>query len=820
MQFPGPPSGPIINRHTLTSGSGIDPYGNFPIVAPGGGSYSFKLGNDINGAQAEKATYVINVPVGANNYSFQFKYAVVFEDPQHPATQQPRFEINIYDALTLDTIPCAQKFFVAGGALPGFTLSTVGTNRWYKPWSGGTIDLSGQAGKSIIVEFATGDCSQSGHFGYGYFDLISCGAFEAPVTSCDLEGTGGVTFTAPPGFASYTWFTAGWTQVGTGQIVTILPPLTPTYYNVVMVPFPGNGCNDTVATGMVANIAVNATPDTLCLTGLAPVQLNAGAAGGVGTLTYSWTPANSTLSCTGCPDPIATPGGSQTYIVQVTDTNGCWRKDTLNLLHSIYTVNAGPDIVTCIGTPVTINASVIPSSTNYQPTWTPGTGLSSNTAINPVFTPTTVGTTTYVFRVDSSACSKYDTMTIQTLPNNFNVNDTTICKGIGEFQITASGDPIFTYRWTPGIGLTDTTIVDPKVTTDTTRTYVVTASYPTCPDIVKTVTVTVEPVPTVKLGPDTVKCQWDQLFIAANIEPSWFTPYTYQWDPNSGINTLTSPAVFFTGKKDTFLILTVKTPIGCEGKDTINIMVREGNFASVTPSDTFICPRNQVQFAVSGGAIYNWVPDVYLDDPSSPTPLASPVTDIKYTVYVTDQYGCMDTVYSTLDVLPDAVLELGDSVILYPGESVQMDPKGNALYYNWFPALGLSKTDIANPIASPSVNTRYFVMAKTENGCIVKDSIDVIIKDDSGLDIPNAFSPGTAPNDVFRINKRGIATLKAFKVYNRWGNVMFETTNIDEGWDGTYKGKHQPMGVYIYMVDAITSSGRRFTNQGNVTLIR
>jgi gliding motility-associated-like protein len=506
--------------------------------------------------------------------------------------------------------------------------------------------------------------------------------------------------------------------------------------------------------------------------------------------------------------------------VKVTDTNGCWRKDTLNLLHSIYTVNAGPDVVTCIGTPVTINASVTPASTSYVPTWTPGTGLSSSTVINPVFTPTTPGTQMYVFQVDSSACVKVDTMYIQTLPNDFQISDTTICKGVGPIQVNASGDPIFTYRWTPGTGVSDTTIVNPIINTDTTRTYIVKASYPTCPDIVKTMTVTVEPQPKVMLGPDTSKCQWDQLFISAQVEPSWYNSYTYQWDPNAGINTLTSPQVFFTGMKDTFLILSVSTPHNCFGKDTINITVRQGNFASIRPIDTAICPRNTVKLEVDGGATYQWVPDVYLDDPTSATPVASPVSGIKYTVFVTDPWGCRDTVYSSIAVRPDAVLELGDSVILYPGEKVQMDPRGNGLYYQWSPALGLSKTNIANPIADPPVNTRYFVTAVTESGCIAKDSIDVIRKDESVLGLPNAFTPGSAPNDILKLNKSGIATLKLFKVFNRWGNVMFETTNINDGWDGTYNGKPQPMGAYVYMIDAVTNSGKRFTKQGNVTLIR
>ena len=78
----------------------------------------------------------------------------------------------------------------------------------------------------------------------------------------------------------------------------------------------------------------------------------------------------------------------------------------------------------------------------------------------------------------------------------------------------------------------------------------------------------------------------------------------------------------------------------------------------------------------------------------------------------------------------------------------------------------------------------------------------------------------TLPNDIFKLNKRGIATLKAFKIYNRWGNLVFETTNVEEGWDGTYKGTPQPMGVYVYQIDAVTNSGKRFTKQGNVTLIR
>ena len=382
------------------------------------------------------------------------------------------------------------------------------------------------------------------------------------------------------------------------------------------------------------------------------------------------------------------------------------------------------------------------------------------------------------------------------------------------------GDTAFTYRWSPAIGVSDTTIINPIIVTDTTRTYTVTASYPTCPNIVKTMEVEVQPVPIVRLGRDTSKCQWDDLFIFADVEPRWYNQYTYTWEHNSGLSSHSVPNVIFRGQEDTMLILSVNTPKGCIGRDTVNITVRQGNFGSVMPIDTAICPNNTVQFIANGGVAYNWTPATYLDDATSSAPVADPITGMDYTIYMTDQYGCFDTIYASLEVHPEAVLELGDSIVLFPGESHRMNPHTNGLYFTWFPPLGLSSTTVSNPLASPVVNTRYFVTTTTEAGCVASDSVDIVVREETVMDLPNAFTPGSAPNDIFKLNKRGIATLKAFKIYNRWGNLVFETTNVEEGWDGTYKGTPQPMGVYVYQIDAVTNSGKRFTKQGNVTLIR
>ena len=369
-------------------------------------------------------------------------------------------------------------------------------------------------------------------------------------------------------------------------------------------------------------------------------------------------------------------------------------------------------------------------------------------------------------------------------------------------------------------------MINPWISIDTTRVYTVIASYPTCPDIVRSVTVEVQPVPIVNLGPDTSKCQWDILPINAGITPSWYQNYTYTWAAHPGLSSLTDPNVLFTGQQDASLHLVVTTPTGCLGQDSLNIIVRKGNFALVTPKDTSVCPNTSVPLHISGGVAYDWTPGVFLDDSSASDPVSTPVTDVDYVTVVMDQYGCFDTVYSSIHVNAEALVDLADSVEIYPDEQVQLDPQGNALYYQWWPPVGLSAsagvtaTKIANPIASPEVNTRYYVRATTEAGCSIVDSIDVIVKNESILDVPNAFSPGSSPNGELRIVRRGTASLKWFRVYNRWGSKVFETTNIDEGWDGRLNGQPQPMGVYVYMVEAVTKSGRTFTKTGNVTLIK
>jgi gliding motility-associated-like protein len=277
--------------------------------------------------------------------------------------------------------------------------------------------------------------------------------------------------------------------------------------------------------------------------------------------------------------------------------------------------------------------------------------------------------------------------------------------------------------------------------------------------------------------------------------------------------------VVFTAGVTQKYILTVSTSAGCKGLDSTQVIVQPGNFGGVTP-DFSVCPRDSALLTGTGGSGYHWHPSLYLSDSLSATPWVKPIGSMHYKLIVTSAAGCHDTVSVNVHVHPGALLSLDDSVTLYPGETVQLSPTTNCTSFLWFPLAGLNNNTVSNPVASPDVDTKYFVQGVTADGCVAMDSISLHINTESLLTLPNAFAPGNGLNRVFSVIKRGEATLNYFRVFNRWGNIVFETKDISQGWDGTYNGAPQPLGVYVYDVQAVSNTGKLFNKRGNVTLLR
>ena len=586
-----------------------------------------------------------------------------------------------------------------------------------------------------------------------------------------------------------------------------------------------NNIVDSISLFISDSIVMNIiTPDTtICAEDSVHILVN-----GSDSLQYTWTPVIN-INNPNIKEPTVSPNVNTSYIVCASQPlAGCLPTcDTINIgINQPPDVHIGNDTTICQDMVIQFNPTISPAQT-YTYSWS-GSGavfLSGLNIPNPIGTFNGQGTFDLILHVSPQAagCDGNDTMKITVLPNDIILHngDTSICKG-GQVQINVTGDPLFNYNWTPPIYLNDPTITNPLSIPDTSVIYTVTATYPGCIPMIKSFSIDVQPNPIVSLGADREMCDWDTIQLHAMVIPAGYPNYIYTWVPATDLDNSSIANPIFSGHTSSFYNLIVSTPVGCKDSDQVSITVHSTEFATVTPTESTICPRNSVQLQASGGINYHWSPGDYLNDSLINDPITSPITDIEYTLYSTSIFGCVDTDIVRVQVVSDAVLEVGDDITLYPGESAQLYANGNCSFFTWTPSAFLTNDKIKNPIATPPVTTQYFVIGTTEYGCAATDSITIRISAESILDLPNAFSPGsgTSINDELRILVKGIATLNYFRVYNRWGELVFSTTDINKGWNGQYKGKPQPMGAYVYVLDAQTSSGKKIFKQGNVTLIR
>ena len=606
------------------------------------------------------------------------------------------------------------------------------------------------------------------------------------------------------------------TPLATGDII----------YNVTVdpvgMPFPVFGCSSTTSVDVHTepnDFTLTNRDTTICIGQQVIVSII-----GSNAFTYAWTPPNG-VSDTSVKNPIITPTSTTDYTVTATYAACPAMIHDFNITVDVPAAPITFSDTICLGMSDTFNVKAADTSIYYQYSWTPGVYLSNDTIPNPIFTPLFTGPISYTVTVAppfAAGCATQDFFNVIVLPNAISITtpDTAICLG-SVVQINAVGNPLFNYQWTPTAGIELPQVLDPIISPDTSAEYVISGGFHRCPSFRDSIYIDVQPVPSVYIGGNRSKCEYDTMHVFGLINPGWYTHYAYHWSPGANFDDSTMLAAIYTNTATAEIYLTVTTPVGCSATDSATIFVNPNDFAGPSPGEVGICPGDSLQIVFRGGIVdYHWIPTTYVSDTTSPIPVLHPITSQDYTVILTSALGCLDTLDIDVTVFPAAVLNLGDSVTLYPGETYHIEPMTNCTSFAWFPPLGLSDALISDPIASPDVNTKYIVRGITENGCVVIDSISIYVDPNTLLAMPNAFTPGNGPNNELKIIKRGIATLNYFRIFNRWGNKVFETNDIDKGWDGSYNGTPQPLGVYVYEIQAVTNSGRIFVKQGNITLIR
>ncbi|MBI2968340.1 MAG: PKD domain-containing protein [Bacteroidetes bacterium] len=308
-----PTSGFPGGRFTIMTGAGNDPCGGFPVVCPTCGTYTLKLGNNSVGAQAEKIT--MSFVVTAATTSFTYQYAVVLEDPGHPLSDQPYFEIRMTDGGGND-IPCSYYYVAAGQGIAGFMNSGTCFGTIYKPWTTVNIDLTPYIGQTVTIQFIVADCSQTGHYGYCYIDA-SCVPFAIIQYDSLCSPGNPINIFAPSGAATYSW-TPG------GQTTPFIQVSTPGTYCVQMTSVQGCITNLCDQVSLYPGITADFTYTEQCSL---IVNFSDATTGGV-TNYWEWNFGDgSPIDYT--PSPIHTfpTGNPYNVILKVETSNGC--KDSI-----------------------------------------------------------------------------------------------------------------------------------------------------------------------------------------------------------------------------------------------------------------------------------------------------------------------------------------------------------------------------------------------------------------------------------------------------------------------------------------------------------
>lgn len=319
-----------------------------------------------------------------------------------------------------------------------------------------------------------------------------------------------------------------------------------------------------------------------------------------------------------------------------------------------------------------------------------------------------------------------------------------------------------------------------------------------------TITVNNAPVPTITpLGGSNTICDGTTETLDAGVWAS------YLWSDGSTTQTI---AINDSG---TYAV-SVTSGNGCSGDTSLFISVSTfPDTIIMTSGPTVFCSGNQVTLdAGSGFASYLW-------NTGDTTQTIDVDSSGNYNVLVTDSIGCVNDsaiTFVAVTVNPAPVLSVSPDDTINLGQSDTLVASG-AVNYTWEPGSGSGSTFIV----SPQEETTYIVTGTDANGCTDIDTVTVFVDTKCVYWIPNIFSPnGDFENDELRIYGRGLEWV-SLNIFDRWGNMVFESTDVSTPWDGKFKGNGKVLntGVYVYILKGkCLSTGEEFEQHGNTTLTR
>jgi gliding motility-associated-like protein len=552
-------------------------------------------------------------------------------------------------------------------------------------------------------------------------------------------------------------------------------------------------------------------------------------------LSYSWLPKNG-LSNPNIGNPVITLNNSQIYSVKI--TNPETKCDTsISFSAIVKPFGADPGIDSLSTVCYNVGKQINPKFNNtliYS--WSPATGLSETTKGNPMVM--LKGSMSYTVKIQNpaSGCDTTISVRVEVSPMLPVVElDTTLdfCPGIPK-KVNLPESSLVTYLWSPSTGLDNANVANPTFTLQNNQIYTVKITDPkTNCNLVWKVNAQVSPEAVISAGKDTTLCNYGPYTLKATSS----LPLSFQWSrlPDFS-NNLGNQA---TLKRDTLsrgensFYFKATDAKGCLWRDTV--VINAVPVEATMPNDYVVCkPVDLTTVTIKdndpnqGLKNYSWFPVNSLTTKPNEGPNA--IYKINATtlvnVNVENKYGCKKSLETQLELIDIKVNIATDKETLIKGnnEIANISVTGcTDCAYAWTPSTGLNATNTASVRATPQDTTIYKVVV-SKKGCkeekTIRINVDNVNCGEPNIFVPNAFTPNNdGNNDILKVRGRWISKLQ-FVVYNRWGQEMFTTTDLNNGWNGVFKGNEVAPDVYNYFLQVTCLDNKIFTKRGNTSLIK
>ncbi len=656
------------------------------------------------------------------------------------------------------------------------------------------------------------------------------------------ERTGGIAYDLGPNLLSGTHSAnyvpiglcaqnlVSWSTGATSNSITVSPTQSTTYY--VTVSDGVTSCIDSVRVN-ISDVDTSVTildPPLVC-SNSGQVRLQAGLAS-----SYQW--LRNGVAISGANTRLYTATQTGTYRVALVNSLGC--RDTSRAIavtlypQPVSGFNVNPSIQCFTGNQFIFTNTTTLSAGTMTYLWDFGNGVTS-TQQNPSYSYPAIGTyTVKLVATSSTGCKDSTTSTVNVNPSptsTFQVNNLNQCLTGNNFVFTNSSTispGALTYQWTFGDGNT-TTNTSPSHTYAAAGTYtvkLVASSGQGCKDST-TRTVTVYPTPSGILNtPSTnLLCEGGVVILTATGGTS------YQWFLNGGAIAGAINSTLSANQPGVYTV-NVTSSNGCTSNATGSITLQliskpTANFDYSNYCATFPTQfSNQSTVTNSGVVNYSWnfgqgQGSSTIQNPSytypttgtysaslTVTPVACPSLSSTVTKPITTVAPPTNQRYTTLNAVQNRDLQLEARAF-------------GAAVYSWSPTSGLNNASIFNPVFNYNNQVEYLITITTPIGCVVMDTQLVRIYKEKEIYVPKGFSPnGDGSNDKIFPRLVGIRTLLYFKIYDRWGQLLYQTSNANEGWDGKYRGAKQPIDTYVWLAEGIDIDNNNLKRTGTFLLFR